>query len=347
MNWNALPVAGPVPQVFGDYRTAAADFVVEECSPGPLDGEGEHLYLWVEKRGQNTRWVAQRLAQHFAVQSADVGYAGLKDRHAVARQWFSVRLPAHENLPTDNSDGFTVLGVDRHRRKLRPGDHGGNRFELRLRHLTGDLPALRERLSIAAEAGLVAPNYFGPQRFGHDGGNIERARRWLIDGERRGLRRSDRGILMSAARALVFNQVLAGRVGDGTWDACVAGDIGADGITAADGALEHRDDGASACDSETMPFPTGPLWGRGRSATTGAAAQLEARWLQGVAEWLNPLEHCGLNQERRPLAVAVAGFTVSWDGNEPTLGFTLPAGSFATSVLRELGHFDDRHARAA
>jgi tRNA pseudouridine13 synthase len=322
MDVTLLPHAGPVPAVAGRYRTTADDFVVEERLGFALDAAGEHLYLHIEKRGENTSWVAERLARHYGVASVDVGYAGQKDRHAVARQWFSVRLPGAETLrspvtlPADAR--ITLLAHGRHGRKLRPGDHAGNRFVLALRTLSGDRTALDARLEKLRTAGRWSvPNYFGPQRFGRDGANTERARAWLVAGGRPPRARNERARLLSAARALLFNHVLAARVADDSWQTPVDGDDVQNGA------------------------PTGPLWGRGRSMARGRAAELESDALEPFRSWLNPLEHCGLRQDRRPLAVTVAEFNVEQAVDAVRVAFSLPAGSFATSVLRELGCFDD------
>jgi tRNA pseudouridine13 synthase len=317
-----LPRAATAAAVRGCYRVDPDDFEVDEVLGFAPAKSGEHLYLQVEKRGANTHWVATRLARHFGVAPGDVGYAGRKDRHAVARQWFSVRLPgglaaeAPVALPAD--PGFALLYWDWHDRKLRPGDHVGNRFRLRVRRLAGELDALDQQIEALRQQSVWhVPNYFGPQRFGRDGGNIARAHDWLVKRGRSPRSRAERGLLMSAARAFLFNEVLAVRVAAGSWLTPVDGDHVADGL------------------------PTGPLWGRGRSAAREQAARLEQAALEPHRAWLDGLEHCGLRQDRRSLAVTVAEFELERTASELRLAFQLPAGSFATSVLHELGRFDD------
>jgi tRNA pseudouridine13 synthase len=324
MDVEQLPRAGPVPDVRGRYRSAAEDFVVDEELGFAPSGDGEHLYLRIEKRGENTRWVAAQLARCYGVAPVDVGYAGQKDRHAVTRQWFSVRVPRRDAAgePVLNGANVTVLAHEWHHRKLRPGDHAANRFMVRLDGLDGDVTALVERLVLLGRAGQwTVPNYFGPQRFGHGGGNTARARAWLVERGRPPRGRDDRALLLSTARAMLFNHVLAARVRDGSWQTPVDGD-----------ALAGE-------------LPTGPLWGRGRTPVTGRAAALEVVALADHVAWLDPLEHCGLSQDRRPLALTVAEFEVERTDGAVALRFVLPAGGFATSVLRELGRFDDGQVR--
>jgi tRNA pseudouridine13 synthase len=323
---DVLPRAGAVVSVSGRYRASPDDFVVDELLGSAPAGHGEHLYLRLEKRAENTQWVARALARHFGVAPLDVGFAGQKDRHAVARQWFSVRLPgvsvdAPISLPADSH--VTLLEHGWHGRKLRPGDHSGNRFVLQVRDLHGNLDALDERLrAFAQEPTLQVPNYFGPQRFGRDGANSGVARRWLLEGRPRPRSREERSRLLSVARAFLFNHVLAARVLDGSWATPIDGD--------------HCIEGS----------PTGPLWGRGRSAAGGRSGLLEATALEPHREWLDPLEHCGLRQDRRSLPATVAEFEGGRAGAALRLAFALPAGSFATSVLRELGAFADVHELA-
>ena len=305
------------PGLYGRYRMAPEDFRVDEVPGWTADGSGEHLLVEVEKRGENTARVAEALARVTGTDPATAGWCGAKDRHAVTRQWFSLRDPPGDAWlePGSGESGWQVLDAVRHGRKLRRGDHAANRFRLRIR-LEEPVPAdaeqqIRDRLA----AGVA--NYFGPQRFGRDGGNLELARRWVRDGRlpRRGARR---GWILSATRSLLFNEVLATRVAAGTATREIDGDrLDADGR------------------------PTGPLWGRGRSPATGAAAELEQTALAPWRDWCERLEHAGLVQERRALACVPAAVEVALDGSELALAFSLPPGVFATSVLAGLGAFRD------
>lgn len=205
-------------------KAVAEDFQVDEVLDIPLSGQGEHLWLWVEKRDLNTEEAARRLARAAGVPVRAISYAGLKDRQALTRQWFSLHLPgkADPDLSRAEDDTLRVLKQVRHQRKLQRGAHSANGFTLRLTALQADRPALDARLEQLKQQGV--PNYFGSQRFGHAGGNVHDAQDWAA---RQALpeQRNVRSRLLSAGRSYLFNQVLAARVADGTWQRAQVGDL--------------------------------------------------------------------------------------------------------------------------
>ncbi|MBV8341105.1 MAG: tRNA pseudouridine(13) synthase TruD, partial [Gammaproteobacteria bacterium] len=217
------PRAYGIPPARGVLRAVPEDFAVEEELGFQPGGGGSHLLLRVRKRAANTAWVARELARAAGCHPRDVGYAGLKDRQAVAVQWFSVPRP---RAPVDwqavHSAEFAVLEAHPHGRKLPRGALAGNRFRIRVGAPQGDGAALAALLEprLAQVAARGVPNYFGPQRFGRDGANLARAAAGL---ER--LSREERGFVLSAARSVVFNAVLAARVGSGTWGQLLPGDL--------------------------------------------------------------------------------------------------------------------------
>ncbi|BCX87797.1 tRNA pseudouridine13 synthase [Methylomarinovum tepidoasis] len=327
------------PRTFGpplgraQVKQAAEDFQVEEILGFTPSGEGEHVFLWVEKRGRNTEDVAMELARFAGVPRRQVSYAGLKDRHALTWQWFCVHLPGRRELPWDGcrGDGFAVLRWTRNRRRLRKGALQGNRFRLRLQGFDGDRAAFEARLQQIARRGM--PNYFGPQRFGHGGGNLARAVAMLQGEKVRS--RHHRGLYLSAARAVIFNQVLALRVEAGCWDRALPGDL----LMFDGGGAFFRAEGIDAEIEARMArlalHPTGPLWGEGEGAV-GEAGAWEHR---AVSLW--PDLAAALVREakmqRRPLRVRVRD--LRWEWEEPAalrLSFTLPAGSYATGLVHEL-----------
>ena len=172
---NAYPASG----ASATLKRLNEDFIVTELPLQLPCGQGEHIWLDIEKNGANTAFVVQQLARAAGVQERDVGYAGLKDRYAITRQWFSIYFPRGEtpDLTGLRHPEFSVLSQSRHVRKLRPGDLQGNRFRIVLRDVTGDRDAIEANLEAVAARG--APNYFGAQRFGHDGGNLEQGRAML------------------------------------------------------------------------------------------------------------------------------------------------------------------------
>lgn len=299
------------PNVTGLFRSSPEDFYVDENLGFEPDGAGEHVLLHVQKRGDNTAWLAKQIARLAGVKPSDVGYCGLKDRHAVTRQWFSVYLPKAEEPDWSqlNQDGTEVLAVTRHARKLRPGSHQSNRFRIVLRQLQGDIDTLVERLPQVAENGV--PNYFGEQRFGIDGNNLTLAQEILVDG-RRISNRQRRGMVLSAARSYVFNTVLSERVVQGNWHTELPGDVLIDGVT------------------------SGPMWGRGRSPASDASLDIEQQALADLADWCAAMEHVGLNQERRPLLLKPQNMSWQVEGDALIIAFELQPGSYATAVLREL-----------
>ncbi|TDJ10251.1 MAG: tRNA pseudouridine(13) synthase TruD [Gammaproteobacteria bacterium] len=314
-----------------------ADFQLSERLGFGLSGDGEHDFLQIEKEGANTSWVASGLARFAAIAVSDVGFAGLKDRHAVTTQWFSVRRPAGHRADWLKLDleGVRVLQVDRHRRKLRRGAHLGNDFRIALRNLTETGGGLRERLMEVRDGGV--PNYFGEQRFGHDGGNLALARD-LFAGQR--LSRGKRSIALSAARSFLFNQILQERVRNGTWNTLLPGDCASlDGsgsffsVAGIDSELERRSD-------ELDIHPSGALWGAGDLQTAAKVAESEETVVDRFPEFMQGLVNKRVQQARRALRLAVRSFTWERDGDTMWLRFFLTRGGFATAVLREIANYE-------
>jgi tRNA pseudouridine13 synthase len=218
-----MPFAFGGPQGEGQVRLTPEDFQVDEILGFEPDGEGEHLLLQIRKRETNTQWLARQLASFAGVPPRDVSYAGLKDRHAVTTQWYSIRLAgrAEADWRRLESDQIEILRVERHRRKLRPGALKGNRFLLVIRALSGRPEKLEEQLGQIRELGM--PNYFGEQRFGQDYGNLQHAER-LFSGKAGAIDRKLRGLLISSVRSQLFNEVLAARIETDCWDCPIPGD---------------------------------------------------------------------------------------------------------------------------
>lgn len=300
------------------FRDSNEDFVVDEIYDPKLTGEGEHFWLKIKKNGENTPWVAKALAEYFGVKELDVGFAGMKDRHAIATQWFSIYLPGKPHTISWNDFldqsmlNAELLAEGTHSKKLKRGMHDGNAFGICLKNVS-DQNALELRLKNIQNRGV--PNYFGEQRFGRNGQNLKAFSDWVMTN--RPIRnRQAKSMALSSARSYIFNCVLSERVQQNNWDCILPGD------------LENN-------------YPSGPLWGRGRSLVGGQTNDLEIFAMHNhetcnIQSWCEKLEHSGLKQERRSLRLYPENFSWSFSGTDLNVAFNLSAGEFATSVLREL-----------
>ncbi|MES1925180.1 tRNA pseudouridine(13) synthase TruD [Salinisphaera sp. T31B1] len=329
--------AGHVPATTARLRVAPEDFRVDEDCPIALSGQGEHLWCHIEKTGLTTQDAVQALSRAAGVHPRYIGFAGLKDRRAVTRQWISLAWPVNTPAPTlSGLCGIDVLAVARHDRKLKRGAHRGNRFEITLREVAGDTDALEHALARIGRTGV--PNYFGGQRFGRDGRNIGLSRA-LFAGRR--LSRNRRGFALSAARSLLFNAVLDARVRDASWDQLIEGEaVMLDG-THSVFSLAGTDQAANTLDERLSRFdihPSGPLPGRGGDDVVCAhALKLEHSVLAEHDDLVQGLRQCGVDAARRALRLPVRELAWRWaDASSLVVSFWLPPGAFATSVLREI-----------
>lgn len=348
--------ADDAPRAHGDAvlaavtRTTPEDFRVAEIDGFDASGAGEHLLLTVEKRDLTTPQAARAIAAWAGTGEDAVGYAGLKDRHAVTVQRFTVQLPGRADpdtaalapQPHEAERGATlrVLAAARHARKLPRGALAGNRFALVLREVAGDPAAIDARLRAIATRGV--PNRFGEQRFGREGDNVAKALA-MFAGRR--VRREERAMLLSAARSELFNRVLDARIAHGSWDTALDGEVWImDGSRSVFGP-EPFDDALAARLAAFDIHPSAPLWGEGELRSEGDARARELAALEGdTAQRLRTgLERARLRQERRATRMRVAGLQWTHDSNAATLflEFSLPPGSYATTVLSELGDCRD------
>ena len=322
------------PGAKGIIRTFPEDFVVEEIPRVHPGGEGSHLWLWVEKRSANTDWVAKELAKLVGCASRDVGYAGLKDRHAVSRQWFSLPVTdnMHEALDNGEIEGVRILESLCHHRKLKRGTLNGNRFELTIRSFDGDQNSVSRRLEQIRAEGV--PNYFGPQRFGHGGQNIERGFQLLQ--KRARIPRNKRSIYLSAIRSFLYNQVLAERVRRGDWNTIIAGELamldGTQSVFPCENPDPEIEDRAKRLDIH----PTGPMPGENGTQPTALADELEQGVLQNWPRLIEVLKAQRVQASRRALRLYPAGLEWRFEEGNLVMAFRLPPGTYATTVLREV-----------
>lgn len=325
-------------------RSRPEDFTVEEIQLFPLDGEGAHTYLWIEKRQCTSDEVWKALAAELDLPQREIGYAGRKDRHAVTRQWFSI--PASHEARLDSMaepEGWKILERVGHRQRLRVGQLAGNRFRLTVRGVgERELHTAEERLRRIRDKGL--PNRYGRQRFGRDGRNAERGLEILRQDRLRGDRRRA-WLMVSALQSEVFNRVLERRPAP-FWE-LLPGDL----------AWSHRNetllpvDDPSPVAEKAANFelsPTGPMFGTKMRRPAGEVAALEAAVMEemgiGRPGRLPLPRGLRLYGERRPLRIAVD--ELAWRAGEDhllELDFRLPAGAYATVLLDEVfpGGYDE------
>jgi tRNA pseudouridine13 synthase len=301
--WPRSTAENPIP---ARIKVTCEDFVVRERLGIAPSGEGEHLLVEIEKSGMTTPELARMLADAHGLDHVDVSYAGMKDKRAVTSQWFSLRGVDVLDEAVATIDGVRLLDQTRHSRKLRRGELAGNEFCIRLRSV--DAERACERITSMAETG--APNYFGAQRFGRD--NLEKATAWLSSRRRRRVTRFKQSLYLSVLRSFLFNEVLARRVAAGNWNRVMEGDC-----------LDANGD------------PTGPLWGRGRTATDALAATLETSALAPHVALLEGLEHAGVTQARRAFVLRPRDLTVHPLQEGVEVRFVLGPGGYATSLLAD------------
>ncbi len=328
-------VYGP-PSATGNYRSVPEDFCVYEILSFEPSGEGEHTFLQIRKTGENTDSIVRQLARFAGVRQRDVGYAGLKDRHAVTTQWFSVWLPGKSDpdWAAMETPAIKIIQTVRHARKLKRGVLSGNRFSIMVRNLDGDKNNVIERLT-AIKANGVA-NYYGEQRFGNQGQNVNKALLMFTEGK---VKRELRSLYLSAVRSYLFNQILSVRVSAGTWNKAILGDIYLFDRSQSCFKSQLLDDEILSRIAAKAIHPSGVLWGKGKLAADAEAFAVEQQVIEANGELAQGLVANGLEKSRRPLRVNVDD--LDWDFPDLTtlkLTFTLPAGSYATAVLREIIH---------
>lgn len=322
------------PTVKGQIRQQLTDFQVDEDLGFELTGEGEHVCLHIKKTGANTEWVAKQIARFAQVRNMDVSYAGMKDRHAVTTQWFSIYMG---NKPEPDwsqftHDEFEILTMTRHAKKIRKGSLKSNRFILVIRDLEGNLDELEPKLNWIQQHGV--PNYFGEQRFGHD--NLDQAIA-MLKGEQKVKSKHLRGIYLSTVRSFLFNQILSERIQQNIWNQAIDGDVmqlnGSQSVFALDAVTDEIKQRLTEFDIH----PTCSLAGDGEPLLKAAAAQLEQQILQPHEDLIEGLRNARLKLAHRATRIKVEQLEWEWkETNTLQVAFSLEAGSYATSVLREL-----------
>lgn len=329
------------PMATGRIKENYDDFRVDEKLGFELTGEGEHLFLLIEKRGMNTEELVRSLAIRANCSVSDISYAGIKDRRAVTKQWLSIHCPGKDIPDADflAGEGWKVLSSKRHLKKLKKGALSANAFQLVVRDVHG-FEDIENRLHQIKQCGV--PNYFGAQRFGHEGNNLVKAEQLLIDGVRV-KNRFLRGMYFSAARSFLFNRILSERVKHQTWNRALAGDVmqlaGKNSLFA----IDTPDELIHARVHSFDISPAAPLWGLGRELVSGEALQIQTKGLLEYESWCQALEQQRLERAYRAQILQVTDLSWEWHDGILLLRFSLTAGSYATSVIRELLTIDFLH----
>jgi len=328
-----------LPGIGGYIRTVPEDFQVEERPLYLPCGEGEHLYIKVTKRLLSTPNLVKMISTAVGVKAQGIGVAGLKDARAVTTQMLSLHFVTPEQLSRLRTDD-RILSIDilgRHRNRLRPGHHAGNRFHLVIRdiadHAWTTVPAV---LTILQRRGV--PHYFGPQRQGKKGENYLVGAALLADTAKRAqLSRAKRMWYLNAFQSHLFNHILAQRID--SIDRVFVGDWAIKIDNGACFHVENAEQEQSRADRFEIS-PTGILFGSRVSWSDGEPGQIEEAVMTDAGTTKDALvaaaKTCGFRGERRALRIPLADLDWSLDGSTLTLSFVLPPGAYATSVLREL-----------
>lgn len=327
------PFAFGGPSGTGEIKACVDDFIVEEILSFSPEGAGEHVFLHIEKCHENTEYVARLLARHAGVRQRDVSFAGLKDRHGRTRQWFSVWLPGKQDPDWAGleSDNLKILQTIRHARKLKRGVLAANQFHLSIRNWQGDNQSAEQQLQNIQQQGF--PNYFGEQRFGRNGQNVNKALAMFAGAK---VKREQGSIYLSAARSYLFNLILAERVKAQTWNQALAGDVFKLAHTNSYFHAELLEQTLLERISSGDIHPTAALFGQGNSGVTGEVAALEQLIIQGQAALADGLLRAGLEQDRRAMRVIPEDLSWHFEQTLLKLSFKLPSGSYATGLLREI-----------
>ncbi len=329
------------PSCRGVIRENPEDFQVDEELGFEPTGEGPHGWCYLRYTGRNTLDMVRLIASACDVPIRDIGFSGLKDRNAITAQWFSIPRGKGREDPSQclerlcgEQDGITLLRSSANARKLKRGVHRANGFRIIVRGLMGECGDLEHRLVSIRDSGV--PNYFGPQRFGRHDSNLDNAV-MLFTRQRAPKGRQARSMALSAARSWLFNQVLSERLGAYSWDEALDGDRMMLAGSRSHFLNDGRDDTVVDRIRRGDIHLSGPMWGVGEALVNGDAADFEQRIINAVPILPEGLIAAGLKQERR--ALRLLPDSMSWNlqqSDELEISFTLPAGSFATAVLREL-----------
>ncbi|MFK5984734.1 MAG: tRNA pseudouridine(13) synthase TruD [Pseudomonadota bacterium] len=320
------------------FKQKPEDFIVQEQLSFTPDGSGKHAFLWLEKKALNTQYVIKLLSEFTGLAARHIGYAGLKDKQSISRQWFSINLQglSEPKWQDFSHPDITIKTVTYHNKKLKVGSLTGNDFVILLRDIQAfNCEEIEQRLDKISEYGV--PNYFGPQRFGINNQNISKAQDWF-EGKIKINHRAQKSIILSAARSYLFNQLLSQRIELYGWHQLINGEVMMlDGTRSIFIVPEQADSETIQRFNEADIHPSLSLWGQGQLKSQAQLYDLENNLKDVFPNWCKGLENKGLKQDRRAMRVLPKNLSFSWlEGKHLQLKFSLARGCYATSILREL-----------
>ena len=320
------------PKQTGLLKAECADFVVKEQLGYHMSGDGEFVAVKVRKTDCNTLFVGEQLAKFAGISARNMSYAGLKDRKAITEQWFSLQMPGQPtpDFSQFSLEGVEILEVTRHQRKIRIGSLQGNHFEILLRNAE-ETDELKVRLDFLAKNGF--PNYFTEQRFGRDGNNLTQALRWT-NGEINVKDRNKRSFYLSAARSEIFNLIVAKRIELGLAQQVLHGDILQLNGSHSWFMVDESEDLAQLQQrlAQQDVLLTAPLIGEEEKSAVDFEHEIFAQHQALFAL----MRQERMKAARRPILMQPQQFQWQFEPNGLRLQFALPAGSYATALIREL-----------
>ncbi|MGM0525582.1 MAG: tRNA pseudouridine(13) synthase TruD [Pseudomonadota bacterium] len=317
------------------FKQQPEDFQVREQLQVEDEGEGEHQWLWIRKKGANTRFLAERLAQFAGVNPRQVSYSGMKDRNAVTWQWYSVQLPGSELLDWSQMDvsGVSVERIIRRTKKLKLGFHKANHFIIRLRDVA-DKSQFEENWNALCEKGTL--NYFGSQRFGHDGQNVNSARQWIAADKPAKISKAKRSLWLSALRSYLFNHIAAARFQQHEVTPLPGDCVMLQGSQSVFTVQQWDEELLTRLESGDIQL-TCPMPGEdGPGKVEGQAREFEQQQLSEYSDWIADFAKVRLKASRRPWQLFLQQPKLTWQQADVIIEFALPTGSFATTCINEL-----------
>lgn len=321
----------------GTIRQVPNDFKVTEINSTELSGTGEHLWVYIKKINTNTDWVAKNLSNVCQVPRRQVGFAGLKDRHAITKQWFSIQLPKVSDVEIINKalpEEFQIIESKFHNRKIRTGQLDANQFEILIKDIDGDKQHIEKNIQLILNDGV--PNYFGPQRFGIEMGNIQKVQDWF-SGRCKINSRNLKSLLISTARSHIFNLIVAKRIQDNQWKKTMRGDIFQ--LNKSRSWFHMSEATPEELSKRLKEFDihiTAAMYGEDAIQSTKECADLEINIAKQYPIYLNGFEKFRIKQDRRAIRIHPIDFKYAWQNNHLLLNFKLLPGAYATGIIREI-----------